>query len=120
MTEFIDVMKALSDENRVRILMFLRRHELCLCQITDVLGLAPSTISKHLSILHRAGLIQRRKEGRWHYYRLINRSNSKLIRAVIKIAGETLADTPEIVEDNRKMEKVLKKDLSKLCQIYKN
>ena len=57
MREFMAITKALSDPNRVRILLALRRGELCVCQITELFGFAPSTVSKHLSILHHAGLI---------------------------------------------------------------
>ena len=59
------VAKALSDETRVRILAMLSFGELCVCDIIDVLGLAPSTVSKHLSILYQAHLINARKEGKW-------------------------------------------------------
>ena len=68
--EFMDITRALSDENRVRTLMFLREGELCVCQIIEMLGLAPSTVSKHLSILKQARLVETRKKGRWIYYRL--------------------------------------------------
>ena len=63
MREFMAITRALADPNRVRILLALRRGELCVCQITELFGLAPSTVSKHLSILHHAGLIQSRKIG---------------------------------------------------------
>ena len=68
MREFMSITKALADENRVRMLLALRDGELCVCQITELFGLAPSTISKHLSILYQAGLVESRKEGRWIYY----------------------------------------------------
>jgi len=69
MREFMTAVKALADENRVRILMALRTRELCVCQIIDMLGLAPSTVSKHISILKNARLVDSRKDGRWVYYR---------------------------------------------------
>jgi len=50
--------------------MMLSGGELCACQIIEMLGLAPSTVSKHMSILRQAGLVETRKEGRWIYYRL--------------------------------------------------
>src|SRR5688500_8554417 len=68
--EFIAITNALADENRVRALLALRGGELCLCQGIEWLGLAPSTVTKHMSILRQAGLVQARKEGRWMYYRL--------------------------------------------------
>lgn len=64
------VMKAVSDPQRIRILMMLGRGELCVCQIVKILELAPSTVSKHLSILTAADLVVSRKDGRWAYYRL--------------------------------------------------
>src|ERR1039457_5801277 len=70
MREFMNITKALADENRVRALLALRKGELCVCQITELFGLAASTVSKHLSILYQAALVESRKEGRWMYYRL--------------------------------------------------
>ena len=70
MRKFLNITKALSDEGRVRVLMFLREGELCVCEIVEMLGLAPSTVSKHLAILQQAELIDSRKDGRWIYYRL--------------------------------------------------
>jgi DNA-binding transcriptional ArsR family regulator len=58
MREFMNITKALADENRVRALLALRHGELCVCQITEFFGLAPSTMSKHLSVLYQAGLLE--------------------------------------------------------------
>ena len=52
MREFMAVARALGDENRVRMLLALEGGELCVCQITELFGLAASTTSKHLSILY--------------------------------------------------------------------
>ena len=57
MREFIKVMKALSDPNRVKMVKLLQRRVLCVCEIQEALGLAQSTASKHLKILEEAGLI---------------------------------------------------------------
>jgi ArsR family transcriptional regulator len=83
MREFMAVTRALADPNRVRILLALRRGELCVCQITELFGLAASTMSKHLSILHQAGLIRSRKTERWVYYRLPDRSVPAVVRAAL-------------------------------------
>jgi len=79
MRNTLKVTKALADEQRVRILMMLRSGELCVCQIVEVLGLAPSTVSKHLSILNDADLILLRKDGRWAYYRLPDMQENPLL-----------------------------------------
>jgi DNA-binding transcriptional ArsR family regulator len=70
MDETLLVTKALSDRQRLRILMLLTGGELCVCQVVAVLDLAASTISKHLSVLTGAGLLLARKDGRWVHYRL--------------------------------------------------
>ena len=57
MREFMNITGALADETRVRTLLALRKGELCVCQITELFGLAPSTVSKHLSLLFQAGLV---------------------------------------------------------------
>ena len=80
MREFMNITKALADENRVRTLLALRKGELCVCQITELFGLAPSTVSKHLSILFQAGLVESRKEGRWIYYQLPGRNAPVVVR----------------------------------------
>ena len=70
MKTFIKVMKALSDPNRVKMVKMLQRRELCVCEIQAALGLAQSTVSKHLKILEEAGLIDYYKKGPWVNYRL--------------------------------------------------
>ncbi len=66
----VDGLKALAHPVRLRILSLLKGGELCVCQVTEVLGLAPSTISEHLSLLRRAGVVIERKEGKWVFYAL--------------------------------------------------
>lgn len=70
MRDYLSITKALSDENRVRVLMALDVGELCVCQLIELLKLAPSTVSKHMSILRQAGLVEGEKDGKWVYYRL--------------------------------------------------
>ena len=69
MLDFMAIAKALADENRVRLLLALQKQELCVCQLIELMGLAPSTVSKHMSILKQARLVEARKQGRWVYYR---------------------------------------------------
>ena len=76
MRDFIKVMKALSDSNRVKMIKLLQRRVLCVCEIQEALGLAQSTASKHLKILEEAGLIAYQKEGQWVNYRLSDGSQS--------------------------------------------
>ena len=70
MKQYLDLFKALSDKNRLRILLMLRVRPLCVCEISEVLNIALSTISAHLKLLKTSGLIEDEKEGRWVIYRL--------------------------------------------------
>lgn len=119
MQRFIAITKALADESRVRVLLALRDGELCLCQIIDVLGLAPSTVSKHIDVLYRAGLVERRKEGRWHYFRLTNHQATPVVRRAIKWVLESLRDEPVVIGDAKKLCCVRRKDLRELSVCYK-
>ena len=116
MREFMAVTKALSDPSRVRILLALRRRELCVCQITEMFGFAPSTVSKHLSILFQAGLVESRKDGRWIYYKLPGRTAPVEVREAIDWVKKSLADNPHVLEDNKQLKKILKQDPAELCK----
>jgi DNA-binding transcriptional ArsR family regulator len=118
MDEFLDLIKALSDVNRLRILMFLRRGELCLCQIIEMLRLAPSTVSKHVSILRQARVIDARKEGRWHYYRLADDAPAH-VRQALDWALASLRKDPIVRADAKRLDKVLRRDVQALCEHYK-
>lgn len=77
MKHFVELAQALSDENRVRALVALKKRELCVCQLMALLRLAPSTVSKHMSILKQAGLVESDKRGRWVYYRVAERGRDE-------------------------------------------
>jgi len=110
------ITKALADLQRVRILMMLQPGELCVCQIVEVLALAPSTVSKHLSILSAAGLVDSRKEGRWMYYRLPEEAAGALVQPVLKWLSETLKTNETIKQDAKRLRAVVTCDPGSLCR----
>jgi DNA-binding transcriptional ArsR family regulator len=116
MREALDITKALADEKRLRILMALVDGELCVCQITELLELAPSTVSKHMSILRQARLLEARKDGRWMYYRLAGRGASQAVREAISWTRRNLADTSQINRDDKKLAKIRRMDREILCR----
>jgi DNA-binding transcriptional ArsR family regulator len=65
-----DRFKALSDPNRLAILLALRAGELSVTELMDATQLAQANVSKHLSVLHRMGYVERRREGAYVYYRM--------------------------------------------------
>src|SRR3954468_10653595 len=107
MRDFMAITKALSDPNRVRILLALQGGELCVCQITELFGFAPSTISKHLSVLHQAGLILSRKAERWVYYRLPEKSAAQPVREALAWVHKSVAGTEEAQVDAKNLKRIL-------------
>ena len=108
MFTFLTIAKALTDENRARILMVLRDRELCVCQLTAFLDLAPSTTSRHLSILRQARLIESRKKGKWVYYALACPPKSPgRVRAALDWLRLSLEGNPGILADESRIADIL-------------
>jgi len=61
---------AVADANRIKILLLLSEHEMCVCELESALGLAQPPASHHLSVLEQADLVERRKKERWVFYRV--------------------------------------------------
>jgi len=116
MREFMNITKALADETRVRTLLALRKGELCVCQITELFGLAASTVSKHLSILYQARLVESRKDGRWIYYRLPGKGAPAAVRQAVDWVEQCLAENARIAEDAQRLKQLVKMDPSELCR----
>ncbi|MFZ4394619.1 MAG: ArsR/SmtB family transcription factor [Kiritimatiellia bacterium] len=110
------VTKALADQQRIRILMMLGAGELCVCQILEVLGLAPSTVSKHLSVLSNAGLVDSRKEGRWMYYSLPAGKHGTFARPVLKCLAAMLEKDATTAKDAKILKAVVAGDPTRLCR----
>jgi ArsR family transcriptional regulator len=70
LADIVYILKALADDNRIRILNLLRNDELCVCDIEVVLGIKQSNASRHLNRLKVAGIIDSEKKSQWVYYRL--------------------------------------------------
>jgi len=98
--------KSLSDPNRLRILKMLQVKPLCVCEITDVLQLATSTVSKHLSILKGTGFIIEEKDGKWVNYMINLRPDDPRISSILSTLDFWIADQKIISEDKAKVTKV--------------
>jgi ArsR family transcriptional regulator, arsenate/arsenite/antimonite-responsive transcriptional repressor len=109
----VDAVKALGHPARLRILCLLRQGELCVCQITEVLGFAPSTVSEHLAILRRSGFIEERKESKWVFYALADDPEDM---ALCSALWSVLEGDKDLKADVLHCAKVRKMPLSALCK----
>src|ERR1017187_4447394 len=110
MRDCLNITKALSDENRLRMLMALRDGELCVCQLTELMGLAMSTVSKHLSILYQAGLVAARKHARGTAYSRPGKGVSPVACEAVVWLRRSLANSERIADGARRLKKALPVD----------
>jgi DNA-binding transcriptional ArsR family regulator len=115
MREVLAITGALADEGRVRALMALSGGQLCVCQIAELLQLAPSTVSKHLYLLRQGGLVESQKKGRWIFYSIPNEPDPAA-RDSIAWLQESLRKDSRIIEDARRLKIILKEDPEQLCR----
>ena len=99
MKPFIKVMKALSDPSRVKIVKALQYRSLCVCELREALGLAQSTVSKHLKVLEEAGLVSFEKEGLWVNFQLNDQPDNAYASEML----EQLSPWLETDDDVREM-----------------
>ena len=68
--EDVKRIKALTDENRLAIMLALQHGEKCGCELLEELKITQPTLSHHMKILVECGLVNARKEGKWQHYSL--------------------------------------------------
>ena len=116
MRDRLDVLKALADETRLRALCALTGGELCVCQLIALLELAPSTVSKHLSVLRNARLVDSRKDGRWMYYRLSKEFRAPATGKFLELLFNDLEKTDRITADARRLKEICSESMDSLCR----
>ncbi|MFZ3085119.1 MAG: metalloregulator ArsR/SmtB family transcription factor [Candidatus Hydromicrobium sp.] len=107
------VLKALADENRVRILYLLsERKDLCVCEIREIIGLSQPTISSHLKLLENSGLVTYSKDGKWVNYSMNPDLNVKLKQMLNDIFSMIKTDS-EVKKDRIRVYKIDRRNLCK-------
>ncbi len=96
--ELILIAKALSEEHRIKVLYVLQNGELCACDIIGYLGLAPSTVSRHLAVLKQSGLVSSRKSGRWVFFR-IQDTLTPIAHTMLQAALTAYRNSPRTKDD---------------------
>lgn len=83
-----EIFKALSDENRVEILIMLSKGEKCACKLLEELEVSQPTLSHHMKILCDAKLVNARKEGRWMHYSLSQEGINEISNYLSDVFGK--------------------------------
>lgn len=100
---YIKVMKALADPNRVRMLKLLQQRELCVCELNELFQLSQPTISKHLKVLEEAELATFRKEGNWVVYRPNDGQPAEHALAMLNYLDQSLIEDEPLTEMLRRL-----------------
>ena len=111
MREFVKVMKALSDKNRVKIVKMLQHRLMCVCEIRETLGISQSSVSKHLKILEEAGLVAYSKEGLWVNYYLADGMKSPYVSVLMGNLRHWLENDPEIMELVKRLPRIQRENI---------
>ena len=109
------ILKALGDGSRLRLLNALRGGSLCVCQLIELVGLAPSTVSKHMSVLKVAGLVRSEKRGRWQHYRL-SEGGSGFAAGVRDYVLDGMSGNADFAADDNRLDVIRECDLEELCR----
>jgi ArsR family transcriptional regulator len=113
MKDFIKVMKALSDPNRVKIFKMLQHKLMCVCELQEALQTSQSSVSKHLKILEEAGLVDYKKDGLWVNYFLTDGRKSPYTSSLMGNLRHWLEDEPEITELIKKLSCIRREKICK-------
>jgi ArsR family transcriptional regulator len=103
MDNILKSIKAVSEEIRMRVLLLLVDREACVCELMEVFDMAQSKLSHHLITLHKAGLLQGEKRGKWHYYRVNTADLSKKNSEVLRLLSRSLAGNKLVEKDRRSL-----------------
>lgn len=114
MNASLELMKALSDRNRARVFAALARYdELCACQITELLQVSGATVSRHMSILHKTGLVTSRKDGRWVYFK---RARPAGTAPLFQWLQDSIINSGEMKRDFENLETIVAITREDLCR----
>ena len=95
MSDLVTFTRALADTTRWRIVRLVMEDALCVCELADILEMPQSSVSSHVQVIRRAGLLESEKCEKWTYFQ-IRRDYRKLIQTLSKFfdsSGETILET---------------------------
>lgn len=111
MKDIVNIFKALADPTRLRIVLLLRRHELCVCELMAVLGMEQSRVSHHMRILREAGIAEDVREGRWIIYRVPEEAKALLEGVLTGGLKDRIERSGEAAADIRKLKDCIRENI---------
>ena len=113
MKKTVEILKSLSDRNRLRVVAALMHiDELCACQVVELLQVTGATVSRHMDLLLHAGIVEGRKEGRWVYYRLVDSLDDRLFQWL----EASLKDVVDLEADRKLLKSIVACEPEELCR----
>lgn len=113
MRELIKVLKAVADQNRLKIFKMLQHKKMCVCELAAALGITMPSVSRHLSLMKDAGLIEDERDGMWTNYMLCEEKVNKYAPVIQLQLKEWINDDPEIKKILKKKENLKREELCK-------
>src|ERR1700722_7114269 len=108
-----ELFSLLSDETRLRCLVLLQKEEeLCVCEISKIIGSIQPKISRHLALMRKSGLVSDERRGQWVYYSL-NQSLPDWAKRIIESTSENLMAQEPYRSDLKKMNSLKKENICK-------
>jgi ArsR family transcriptional regulator len=111
MKDIVKTFKALADPTRLRIVLLLRRRELCVCELMFILRMEQSRVSHHMRVLRDAGIAEDVREGRWIIYRVPDEARPLLEALFAGALRERIGRSLEAEADLRKLESCIQENI---------
>jgi ArsR family transcriptional regulator len=115
MASIVKILRLLADETRLRLLLLLRREELSVVELQEILGMGQSRISTHLAQLRQAGLVQDRRAGKNIYYALTTTATDPQLLTILDASAKELPESPA---DSRALRLALRKRQDKAREYF--
>jgi ArsR family transcriptional regulator len=113
----VRIFKALADPTRLRIMLLLRRRELCVCELMFILEMEQSRVSHHMRVLRDAGIAEDVREGRWIIYRVPEASRGLVEDFFAGALREHIEGSGEADADARKLEACVRENIrGRVCE----
>ena len=111
MRELVKVLKAVADANRLRIFKMLQHKKMCVCELAAALGISMPSVSRHLSLMKDAGLIEDERDGMWTNYMLCREKVNKYAPVLQGRLKEWINDDADIKRMLKKTETLKREEL---------